>query len=203
MTRSKKPPESTLLKPSTASSVAVDGKHPSSGSWNVLVCGLLVAGESFELGSSLTLRRITSPLSIFDLAAAGAQGFREWATLEPFAPLVTAEIDSPINAATLPGYDALNKCWLVSALLVIRGFARHICPAVSGYSWNFIAGHQKRTSPAFKEQLIDEGPQKGCLRATNSAFNFSRWPSRLPSEAADSERYKIDCVRCFRSHVVL
>jgi hypothetical protein len=163
MTRSKKPPESTLLKPSTASSVAVDGKHPSSGSWNVLVCGLLVAGESFELGSSLTLRRITSPLSIFDLAAAGAQGFREWATLEPFAPLVTAEIDSPINAATLPGYDALNKCWLVSALLVIRGFARHICPAVSGYSWNFIAGHQKRTSPAFKEQLIDEGPERAVF----------------------------------------
>jgi len=163
MASSKKSPIRTLPNSPTASSVAIGEKHPSSGSWNVLVCGLPLVGESWELGSSLKLRRITSPLSIFDLAAAGAQGFREWATLEPFAPIVTAEIDSPVGAATLPGYDALNKCWLVSALLVIRGFARHICPAVSGYSWNFIAGHQQRRSPVFKLQLMEEGPEKAVF----------------------------------------
>jgi hypothetical protein len=165
MTRSKKQQQSFLPISSTGSSVAVTGKEPSSGSWNVLVCGLPLADESFELGSSLKLRRIKSPLSIFDVAAAGAEGFREWATLEPFASIVTAEIDSPVSAATLPGYDALNKCWLVSALLVIRGFARHICPAVSGYSWNFIAGHQKRSSSTSKQQLIEEGPEKAIFES--------------------------------------
>jgi hypothetical protein len=54
--------------------------------------------------------------------------------LEPLAPSAAAEIVSPTSAAQLPGYDALNKCWLASALLVIRGFARHLCPAVSAYS---------------------------------------------------------------------
>src|SRR5579871_6463630 len=93
--------------------------------WNVLVCGLPLAEDSFDLGSSLTLRRIVAPLSVFDLAAAGAVGFREWAILEPLAPAATAEIVSPVSGASAPGYDALNKCWLVSSLLVLRGFADH------------------------------------------------------------------------------
>jgi hypothetical protein len=38
-------------------------------------------------------------------------------------------------------------------LLVIRGFTRHFCPAVSAYSWNFIAGHQSETSDSFRQQL--------------------------------------------------
>jgi hypothetical protein len=113
---------------------------PPSGVWNVLVCGLPLADDSFDLGSSFALRRLKAKLTVFDLAAAGAVGFREWATLEPIAASATAEIMSTVTAAEAPGYDALNKCWLVSALLVIRGFARHICPACSGYSWNFIAG---------------------------------------------------------------
>lgn len=128
--------------------------------WHVLVCGLELAGDSFDLGSSLMLCRIKSSLSIFDLASAGAAGFREWATLEPLAPTATAEIVSPSGGAALPGYDALNKCWLVSALLVIRGFARHICPAVSAYSWNLIAGQQEVRSAGFRRQLEKEGVEK-------------------------------------------
>jgi hypothetical protein len=144
--------------------------HPDT--WNVLVCGLPLAGETFDLGSSLTLRRLQAPLTVFDLAAAGAVGFREWATLEPLAASATGEITSPTGAAAAPGYDALNKCWLVSALLVIRGFARHICPACSGYSWNFIAGHQKSVAPIFRQQLADEGPEKAVFepRASLPAF---------------------------------
>jgi hypothetical protein len=57
----------------------------------------------------------------------------------------------------IPGYDALNKCWLVSALLLLRGFACHLCPAVSAYSWNFIAGHQNQVSDIFRQQLQEEG----------------------------------------------
>jgi len=123
----------------------------------VLVCGLPMSGDSFDLGSSLTLRHLSRPLSVFDLAAAGAAGFRQWAVLEPLAPVATGEIVSPVLSATAPGYDALNLCWLVSSLLVMRGFARHLCPAVSGYSWNLIAGHQQQHSGAFRKQLADEG----------------------------------------------
>jgi hypothetical protein len=47
------------------------------------------------------------PLSVFDLAAAGAVGFREWAMLEPLAAACTSGIESAADAATLPGYDAL------------------------------------------------------------------------------------------------
>lgn len=131
--------------------------------WYVLVCGLPLAEESFDLGSSLTLRRLATPLSIFDLAAVGAVGFRQWAALEPLVAGATAEIRSHTNAARKPGYDALNKCWLISALLVLRGFARHTCPACSGYSWNLIAGHQKAVAPIFRRQLAEEGAEKAVF----------------------------------------
>ncbi len=140
--------------------------------WHVLVCGLPLAGDAFDLGSSVSLQRIVTPLSVFDLAAAGAAGFRAWATLEPLAPAATAEIVSPVAAAVLPGYDALNKCWLASALLVIRGFARHICPAASAYSWNFIAGHQKGQSATFRRQMADEGVEKAVYQPQGSLPQF-------------------------------
>lgn len=153
-------------------SESVNFQEPLTGTWNVLVCGLPILGETFDLGSSLTLRRLQSPMTVFDLAAAGAVGFREWATLEPLAPLATCEIMSPIQGAMTPGYDALNKCWLVSALLVIRGFARHICPACSGYSWNFIAGHQRSTSQTFKTQLREEGLDAAVFRSKRELPKF-------------------------------
>ena len=148
------------------------GQEQPVDTWHVLICGLQLAGDAFDLGSSLTLQRIVTPLSVFDLAAAGAVGFREWATLEPLAPAATAEIASPVAGAILPGYDALNKCWLASALLVIRGFARHICPAVSAYSWNFIAGHQKSQSATFRRQMADEGIEKAVYKPHGSLPPF-------------------------------
>src|SRR5262245_52428771 len=57
----------------------------------------------------------------------------------------------------IPGYDTLNRAWLASTLLVLRGFTRHLCVACSAYSWNIIAGHQVRTSHVFQEQLREEG----------------------------------------------
>jgi hypothetical protein len=140
--------------------------------WHVLVCGLPLADDTFELGSSLSLQRLVTPLSVFDLAAAGAVGFRAWATLEPLAPAATAEIVSPVGTAVLPGYDALNKCWLVSALLVIRGFARHICPAASAYSWNFIAGHQKSQASTFRRQMAEDGVEKAVYEPKGSLPPF-------------------------------
>lgn len=134
------------------------------GTWNVLVCGLELDDQEFDLGSSLTLRRLLNSVSIFDLAGAGAVGFREWAMLEPLSTAMTAEIVSPAKLDAAPGFDALNKCWLVSALLVIRGFARHVCPAVSAYSWDLIAGHQAAHAPVFKRQLQEEGVEKAVFK---------------------------------------
>src|SRR5436309_4557207 len=136
----------------------MDEKQPEQpAAWYVLVCGLPLAEDSLAIGTSLTIRRLATPLSVFDLAAAGAVGFREWATLEPLARSATAEIESLTSGVQVPGYDALNKCWLASALLVLRGFARLLCPAVSAYPWNLIAGHKKQASGVFKPQMAEEG----------------------------------------------
>jgi hypothetical protein len=99
-------------------------------------------------------------------------GFREWATLEPLAGSATAEIESLGGRAQTQGYDALNKAWLVSGLLVLRGFARHLCPAVSGYSWNLIAGHRRGTSEIVKKQIAEEGLEKAIFEPRNSLPRF-------------------------------
>lgn len=168
--------------------------------WHVLVCGLPLHGDSFDLGESLTIRRLVHPLSVFDLAAVGAVGFREWAVLEPLATFATCEIISPLAAAKLPGYDALNKCWLVSALLVIRGFAKHFCPAVSAYSWNMIAGHQRQIAASFRSQLAEEGVEKAVFEPRRALPSFNgglldyhlsmlvpRDPKALPLDASESK----------------
>jgi hypothetical protein len=103
-------------------------------------------------------------LSVFDLAAAGAVGFREWAMLEPVSRLCTCEIETARDSDVAPGYDTLNRAWLASALLVLRGFSRHIGVACSSYSWSLIAGHQKRGAHAFREQVVEEGIDAAIYR---------------------------------------
>src|ERR1700751_1643587 len=91
------------------------------GNWYVLAFGLPVSVSPLTVASGLTVKALASPLSVFDLAAAGAVGFREWAVLEPLAAGCASEIESAADAAITPGYDALNRAWLVSALLKLRG----------------------------------------------------------------------------------
>ena len=55
----------------------------------VLLAGLPPPDNILLLGSGVTLRPLPDQLSVFDLAAAGAQGFREWALLEPVAAACT------------------------------------------------------------------------------------------------------------------
>jgi len=127
------------------------------GNWYVLLAGLPKPDEVLALGPGVSLVPLRTQLSVFDLAAVGASGFRAWAILEPFTHACACEIESSVDAAVLPGYDALNRAWLASALLVLRGFSRHMAVACSSYSWNLVAGHQERTAPAFREQLREEG----------------------------------------------
>lgn len=138
----------------------------------MLVVGLPMIDFEYDLGESVTLQRLLNPLSVFDLAAVGAAGFREWAALEPLAPAATAEIISSESKASPPGYDALNKCWLASALLVLRGFARHICPATSAYSWNYIAGYQSQRSETFRKQMVEEGMERAVYHPRDSLPPF-------------------------------
>lgn len=108
----------------------------------------------------LSLRALDSDLSVFDLAAVGAKGFREWAMIEPFAEECHCEIISSQDAATVPGFDTLNRAWLVSNMLNLLGHSGHLPLACSRYSWNIIAGHQKRTSPQFRQQPVEEGVER-------------------------------------------
>jgi hypothetical protein len=127
------------------------------GNWYVLIMGLLRPEMPLTLAPGVTLVPLRSPLSVFDLAAAGAVGFREWAMLEPVSGACTCEIETAKDADVTPGYNTLNRAWLASALLVLRGFSSHLGIACSSYSWSVVAGHRKRSERAFQEQAVSEG----------------------------------------------
>lgn len=132
------------------------------GNWYVLVAALAPPKEPLVLAPGLAIRRLPCPITIFDLAAAGSVGFSAWAALEPFCKYLWAEIESAKDADVTPGYDTLNRAWLATALLVLRGFTPLRSIAYSSYSWGSIAGHQKRTAgqlgaslPKFAGALLD------------------------------------------------
>ena len=143
----------------------IDPSNLSDGDWYVLAAGLPSPTKPLVLAPGLSVRPLSSELTVFDLAAAGGVGFREWATLEPFVTACTCEIGSAKDSDRSPGYDTLNRAWLASALLVLRGFSQHVCLACSSYSWSAIAGHQARTSDVFAQQLIREGVDAAVYRS--------------------------------------
>lgn len=142
------------------------------GNWYVLIAGLHCPATALTFAPGVSLRPLDQPLSVFDLAAAGAVGFRSWAVLEPVGPACCSEIESAKDAAILPGYDTLNRAWLASTLLVLRGFTQHLCVACNSYSWNIIAGHQERTSHVFQQQLREEGPNAAVYRSKRDLPRF-------------------------------
>jgi len=164
---------STLLTEGVELAKKEQAEPKQDGNWYVLVCGLPKLKEPLTLTSGLSLCPLDSPMSIFDLAAAGAAGFHGWSVLEPIANACTCEIESAKDSAVLPGYDTLNRAWLASALLVLRGFTRHLGLACSSYSWNLIAGHQERTSHIFKKQLQEEGPEAAVYKSKRELPCFS------------------------------
>jgi hypothetical protein len=174
------------------------------GNWYVLVWGLPRPTEPLSLAPGITLRPLTNPLSIFDLAAAGAVGFRSWAILEPAARGCSCEIESAKDAATLPGYDTLNRAWLASSLLVLRGYTQQMCVACSTYSWNLIAGHQKISTEqlqTFRGDLLDfhlklqrnHNAKKGSVTPTDASWVNGHFPTfnKLASES-ESFRFALE-----------
>ena len=140
--------------------------------WYILLVGVLPEKEMLNLGSGLSIKRLSSPLTVFDLAAAGAAGFRAWAVLEPMAQKCWAEIETARDAAVTPGFDTLNRAWLASAMLYLRGFSQHLSVACNSYSWDIIAGHQKRTKGIFKKQLVEEGVDAAVHKSNRELPKF-------------------------------
>lgn len=66
----------------------------------------------------------------------------------------------------------MNRAWLTTGLLVLRGFTKLSGVACSGYSWNLIAGHQPQHSEHFKKQAQDEGIQKAVFEPKHSLPRF-------------------------------
>ena len=145
---------------------------PHEGNWHLLVIGFPHVAKPLALASGISLRPLFEPLSLFDLAASGAAGFRTWAVLVPVAGACTCEIETAFDSDVTPGYDKLNRAWLASAMLVLRGFTRHLCVACSSYSWNDIAGHQKRTASVFHQQFTDEGPENAVYSSKRALPSF-------------------------------
>jgi hypothetical protein len=144
-------------------------------------------------------------LSTFDLAALGAAGFREWALLEPLAGGATCELQSNVAAAQAGGYNALNRAWLVSALLTLRGFGSHLAPAVSGYSWSLIAGHQAASAPSFRKQLAEEGVDAAVHKPRSALPPFRGglldFHTHLQPAAGDADREFTESeAEWFRTH---
>lgn len=149
--------------PNTKPEPTTPGEHK--GNWHVLIVGMPRVDAPLQLAPGVTLRPLEDSLSVFDLAAAGAAGFRAWAVLEPLAHGCFNEIETARDSDVTPGYDTLNRAWLASGLLGLRGFTGHLGVACSGYSWGTVAGHQERTSHVFHDQVADEGVKAAVYRS--------------------------------------
>ena len=121
------------------------------GNWYILIWNLDIEEPILQLAPGVSIKRLDYDLSVFDLAAAGAAGFREWAMLEPFTKNCVCEIETAQDSAIKPGYDSLNRAWLASALLKLKGYNAHLPLACSSYSWDVVAGHQERLRQIYKE----------------------------------------------------
>jgi len=163
--------------------------------WYVLIAGLSLPDKEIHLAPGLALRPLAVLPSVFDLAAAGAAGFRQWATLEPFAHVCTCEIESAFDGAALPGYDTLNRAWLATSLLVLRGFTTIQGIACSSYSWREIAGHQNRTSESRKRDILEGGVESISRSSPNDLppfrgqvldYHFRVFPGKQPRKDAPS-----------------
>ena len=142
------------------------------GNWYILLWNLDVEELLLKLGPGVYIRRLDGHISVFDLAAAGAAGFREWAMLEPFLPRCVCEIETTQDATIEPGYDTLNRAWLASALIKLKGFNAHLPLACSSYSWSLIAGHQERTKGVFEEELREKGVESAVYSARRALPTF-------------------------------
>ena len=119
----------------------------------VLLYNFAIDQKCVDLFPGLILKTV-SPISVFDLALAGSKGFREWAVLEPIIHNCITEVVSwDSEELTNPvGYDALNRVWLFSLMLILNDMQDQFPVAYNRYSWNDFSG---QTIPGTKKVEID------------------------------------------------
>lgn len=158
-------------------------ESPYIGNWYVLLYGVPPPSAPLTLASGVTLAPLKGPLNTFNLLAAGSAGFTAYGALDSIAHLCRCEIESAADSVTVPGYDTLNRAWLTTSLLVLRGFAMATGVACCGYSWNVIAGATQR-----KGILIGKVPSfKGALLDFHLQVHRPSSPARTTIEEEDAE----------------
>ena len=149
-----------------------------SGTWYVLVWNLKLT-TPVVAAPGLSLRPLNAPLTVWDLAAAGAVGFKEWATLEPFVHNIHCEVETAKDADVHPGYDSSTALVNLLSARPQRFWTFASC-GMSAYSWQTIAGHQERTKPLFQQQLAEERVRRGGPLTTAFPSTLHRSLARLP-----------------------
>ena len=127
----------------------------------ILLCNINLDQPEVSLSHSCYLRRIEKKITVFDLALAGTKGFRSWAMLEPIIDSCRCELVSKEIPNYDHGYDTLNRGWLISAMLFLRGYYYALPVAFNTYSWESFAGQtyplreNENELPTFCGELID------------------------------------------------
>lgn len=135
----------------------MEGYH---GNWYVLIWNLELEESLLKLGRGIGIRRLDGDISLGALLAAGKAGFRECPMLVPFISRCSCEIEVEPDEASESAGKAVDKAWLASALIRLRGFSGHLPVASSSYSWSVIAGHQERILRIMEEELREEFKEK-------------------------------------------
>ncbi|MEM7754919.1 MAG: hypothetical protein AAF297_04705 [Planctomycetota bacterium] len=125
----------------------------------ILVSGLPRLSDPVQLVQGLTIFPIHEQLSVFDLAALGAVGFRKWAMLEPFIGQCNNEVKSSSEHGSGSLFDTPNRAWLAIALLVVRGYGYAQGLAMNTYSWRDVpipgTSSTRKDLPRFRGNLLD------------------------------------------------
>lgn len=146
----------------------------------ILFYNLSIDQDCVDLLPGFVLKKV-SPISVFDLALAGSKGFREWAILEPIIHNCTTEaISWDTEELTNPiGYDALNRVWLFSVLLILHDMQDQYPIAYNKYSWNIFSG---QTVPGAVKASIGEF-SGGVLDFTLSYIHTTSKKGMLDNES--------------------
>lgn len=161
------------------------------GNWYVLIHGLSFPNEPLILAPGISLIPLPGPLTVFDLAAAGAAGFGAWNLIAQIGHGCSAEIESAKDSDLTPGYDTLNRAWLASSLLILRGFGNAMPVACSAYPWSTIAEMRKQQADWYVNALLKSGmtaqsPDDGKLRPFRGhLLDFHTHMISLPSFRQD------------------
>lgn len=146
-----------------------DSQRQKDGNCYVLLYGVPRPSRPVTLAPGISVLPLPYPLDLFDLLALGAVGFRASSALEPFIRGCTCEIESAVDSATKPGFNALNRAWLAVALLVLQGFRSAMGVAVSRYRWQDVpipgssASWNEPVAPSKRRARTDLPPFQGGL----------------------------------------